>query len=145
MAGKTLQFKIDFLKLLLLGTPLANIWDNAASSPITNIQLSFHTADPGPGNAQTLNEATYGSYARVAVARTTGGWTIDPATGIVRPTSTIVLPTPTSGTGTITHVGLGRDASGAGYLFVSGAITPNIVITVGVPPQLTTASQWMES
>lgn len=145
MAGKTLQFRIDFFKLLLLGTPLANVWDNASSSPLTNIQLSFHTADPGPGNDQTLYEVAYGSYARVAVARTSGGWTIDPTTGIVRPTTTITLPTPTSGTGTITHVGIGRDASGTGYLFASGAVTPNIVVTVGVPPQLTTASQWMES
>lgn len=145
MAGKTLQFRIDFLKLLLLGTALANVWDNATSSPITNLQLSFHTADPGPGNDQTVNEIVYGTYGRVAVARTSGGWTIDPTTGIVTPTATIVFPTPTTGSGTVTHIGIGRDASGAGYLFASGAITPNIIITVGVPPQLTTASQWIES
>jgi len=145
MAGKTLQFKIDFLKLLLLGTALANVWDNAASSPITNLQLSFHTADPGPGNDQTVNEIVYGTYARVAIARTSGGWTIDPTTGIVTPAATITFSTPTTGSGTVTHVGIGRDASGTGYLFASGAITPNIIITVGVPPQLTVASQWTES
>lgn len=145
MAGKTLQCRIDFLKLLLLGTALANVWDNAASSPITALQLSFHTADPGPGNDQTVNESAYGSYARVAVARTSGGWTIDPLTGIATPSATIVFPTPVSGSGTVTHVGIGRDASGAGYLFASGTITPNIIITVGVAPQLTTTSQWTET
>ncbi len=143
--NKTLAFRIAFLKLLLNGTALPNVWDNAASSPLTSIVLSFHTADPGTTGDQTTNETTYGGYLRIAVARTSGGWTIDPTTGIVTPTATILLVTPTSGTGAITHVGIGRDMSGAGYLFYSGAISPVIVITAGIQPQVTTASQISES
>lgn len=142
--SKALALEVAFLELLLNGTALANLWDNAASSPITNVYLSAHTADPGESGNQTTNEVAYGSYARVAVARTGSGWSIDASTGIATPVATISFPTPTSGSGTITHIGIGRDASGAGYLFGSGAVTPNIVITVGVPPQLTTSSQWAE-
>jgi len=143
--NKTLAFRIAFLKLLLNGTPLANIWDNAASSPKTSIVLSFHSSDPGTTGDQTTNEVTYGSYARVAVNRDGTGWTIDPTTGIATPTTTILLVAPTSGTGSITHVGLGRDLTGAGYLFYTGAILPVIVITVGRQPQITTSSQITES
>lgn len=142
--SKTLAFEVAFLKLLFNGTALANVWDNAASSPITNLYLSAHTADPGESGDQTTSEAAYGSYARVAIARSTLGWTVDATTGIVTPVATVNFPTPTSGSGTITHIGVGRDVSGTGYLYASGAVTPNMVITVGVAPQLTTSSQWSE-
>jgi hypothetical protein len=61
----------DFLKLVLNATAIANIADNAASSPATNLYFSAHTASPGAGGDQTTNEVAYTSYARVAVARTT--------------------------------------------------------------------------
>ena len=34
--------------------------------------VSLHTATPGAGGDQTTNEATFGSYARVAVTAATG-------------------------------------------------------------------------
>lgn len=140
MSGKTNALEIAFLKLLFNATPLANIWDNAASSPIANLYISLHTADPTDAGLQTSNEVTYGSYARIAVARTGSGWIVSSTDGSVSPAATITFAAPTSGSGTVTHVGVGRDASGAGYLFYAGTVTPNIVLTVGVQPQLTTAS-----
>lgn len=47
-----------------------------AAATVGSLYVSLHTADPGVGGDQSTNEATYTSYARVAVARTTGGWTI---------------------------------------------------------------------
>ena len=41
-----------------------------------NFYASLHTADPGLDGGQTSNEATYGSYARVAITRAGGSWTI---------------------------------------------------------------------
>lgn len=38
--------------------------------------VSLHTGDPGEAGDQTTNEATYAGYARVAVARDSGGWTV---------------------------------------------------------------------
>lgn len=37
----------DILKLLFQAAAIANIADNAATSPLTNIQVGLHTADPG--------------------------------------------------------------------------------------------------
>lgn len=137
----TLAFKVAVLKLLLQGTALANVFDNAASSPITNLYLSLLTGDPGTSNDQTVNETTYTGYARLAVARTSGGWSVDATTAIVTPAATLEFGTPSAGSGTITHAGIGKSSSGAGYLFMVGTVTPNIIITLGVPPRLTTASQ----
>lgn len=136
--SKTNAYETDILELLFNATALANVADNAASSPLTNLYVSLHTADPGEAGSQTTSEATYTSYARVAVARTSGGWTV---TGnSVSPVSTISFPACTAGSNTITHFGVGSLSSGAGYLFYKGTVTPNISVSSGVTPQLTTAS-----
>ena len=74
MAGST--FENDLMKLIYQGTAIANIADNASSSPLTNVYASLATADPGLTGDQTTSEVSYTGYARVAVARTTGGFTI---------------------------------------------------------------------
>ena len=69
-------FENDWLKLVFNATAIANMADNAATSPLTNLYVSLHTADPGESGSQTTSEVAYTSYARVAVARTSGGWTV---------------------------------------------------------------------
>jgi hypothetical protein len=126
------------LLLVFNATAFANMADNAASSPVTNLYVSGHTADPGEAGDQTTSECAYTSYARVAVARTSGGWTV--TANSVSPVATISFPACTGGTETMTHFGVGKSISGAGVLFYSGAVTPNIAVSNGVTPQLTTAT-----
>lgn len=144
MAGKTDVFELDTLKLIFNGTAIANIADNAAASPLTNLYLSLHTADPtdAAASGQSTNETTYTGYARVAVARTSGGWTCSTTGGVSTavPTANISFGQCTAGTATITHVGIGTSASGAGKLLFSGALSPAIAVSSGVVPQITTAS-----
>jgi hypothetical protein len=128
----------DFLKLALNATAIANIADNAASAPITFIEVSLHTADPGEAGDQTTNEIAYTSYARVAVARTSGGWTI--TANSASPVANIDFPAGTGGSGTATHFAVGTAHTGAGKLLWSGTVTPNIVCGNGITPRLTTAS-----
>ena len=136
--SKSNAFENDLLKLIFNATAIANLADNAASSPLTNLYVSLHTADPGEAGNQSTSEATYTSYARVAVARTSGGWTV---TGnSVSPVANIDFPAATGGSGTITFFGVGSASSGAGVLYYSGTVTPNISVTAGVTPRLTTAS-----
>lgn len=131
-------FENDWLKLIFNATAIANIADNAAASPLTNLYVSLHTADPGEAGDQTTSETTYTSYARVAVARTSGGWTV---TGnSVSPVAAITFPQCTGGTATITHFAVGTASSGAGKILYKGTVTPNISVSNGVTPQLTTAS-----
>lgn len=144
MAGTASTFANNLLALIFNATAIANIADNAASSPITNIYVSLHTADPettagsGTVNTQNASEAAYTGYARVAVARTSGGWTV--STNTVVPAATITFPAATGGSETETYAGLGKSSSGATLLFFSGSISPTIAVSNGVTPSLTTAS-----
>jgi hypothetical protein len=136
--SKSNTFENDWLKLIFNATAIANLADNAASSPLTNLYVSLHTADPGEAGNQSTSEATYTSYARVAVARTAGGWTV--TNNSVSPVANIDFPVATGGTNTITHFGVGSASSGSGVLYYSGTVTPNISVVTGVIPRITTAS-----
>ena len=132
-------FEDDLLKLIFNGTPIANLADNAGSSPLTNLYLALHTADPGEGGAQNTSEVSYTGYARVAIARTTGGWTV--TSGSVSPVAAVEFGEMTSGTaGTATHVSIGTAASGAGKVLYKGALSPSIAYAVGVVPRLRNTS-----
>lgn len=133
--SKANTFENDLVKLIFNATAIANLADNAASSPITNLYVSFHTADPGEAGDQTTNETAYTGYARVAVARTAGGWTV---TGnSVSPAANVDAGECTaSAGGPLTHFGVGTASSGAGKLLYSGTLSPNITMAVGVIPRL---------
>jgi hypothetical protein len=143
MAAKGTTFSNDLLKLIFNATAIANIADNAASAPLTNLYSAGHTASPGAGGDQTTNESAYTSYARVASARTTGGFTV--TSNSVSPVATIAFPAGTGGTGTMTHGSIGTAVSGTGKILYFGTVTPNIVCGDGITPQWTTASAITES
>lgn len=136
--SKSNTFENDLLKLIFQATAIANLADNAASSPLTNLSVALHTSDPGEAGTQNTNEASYTSYARVSVARTSGGWTV--TNNSVSPAANITFPTATGGAQTITHWSVGPTGGGATKIFYSGTVTPNIAVSTGVTPQLTTAS-----
>lgn len=136
--SKSNVFENDLLELIFHGTAIPNLAINATSSPLTNLYISLHTADPGEAGTQSTSEATYTSYARVAVARTVGGWTV--TANSVSPVAAIDFPTCTAGTSTVTFFGVGSAASGTGVLYYSGTVTPSISVSSGVTPRLTTAS-----
>jgi len=127
-------FENDLVKLIFNATAIANLADNAATSPLTNLYLSLHTADPGETGDQTTNEATYTSYARVAVARSGSGFTI--SANQVTLAANTDFPAATGGTNTITHFGIGTAASGAGKLLYKGALSPSISVSTGVTPRI---------
>lgn len=132
-------FENDLMKLIFNAVAIANIADNAATSPLTNLYAGLHTADPGEAGDQTTSEISYTGYARVAVPRTSGGWTV--TANSVSPVANIDFPASTGGTGgTVTHGVIGTAASAAGKLLYSGTISPNIVVSNGVTPRWTTAS-----
>lgn len=141
--AKGSTFDNQLLKLIFNATNIANIADNTATSPLTNLYLSLHTADPTSAGSQTTSEATYTGYARVAVSRNTAGWTV--SGNSVSPAATISFPACTGGTNTITNFAVGTASTGAGEILYTGTVTPNIAVASGVTPQLTTASTVTES
>lgn len=143
--SKTNTFENSLLLLIFNNTNIANIGDATGlrgSSTAGSLYVSLHTADPGEAGDQTTSEITYTSYARVAVARSAGGWTV--SGNSATPTSTISFPAGTGGSGTATHAGIGSSSSGAGLLMYKGALTPNIVCGNGITPQIGTASSVTE-
>jgi len=142
--GKSTTTSNNWLKLVFNATAIANIADNAASSPNTQLFVALHTADPTASGNQSSNEVTYTGYARVAVNRTTGGWTASSAAS-TSPVAAITFPAGTGGSGTATFASVGMLTSGAGIILYSGPITPNIITGSGITPQLTTASTITES
>jgi hypothetical protein len=125
------------LALIFNATTWANYAINATTTPETNIICALHTADPGDAGTQSTSEATYSSYARVNVARTSGGWTIS---GTNAPVAAINFPAGTGGSGTVTYFSTGKSGGGATPILFSGTVTPNIATGNGVTPSLSTAS-----
>lgn len=123
------------LLLFFNNTDFALIGDAAGlqnSAVAGSLYVSLHTGDPGEAGSQTTNEATYTSYARVAVARSGAGWTV--SGNEASNTSAVTFPACTGGTNTITHFGVGTDSSGAGVLLYKGALTASLAVSSGITP-----------
>jgi len=132
-------FAIDLIDLVYRATAIANIADNAATTPETNIHTALMTADPETGTLAT-SEATYTGYARVNVARSTGFDAAAGAPASTSPAAAITFGAGTGGSGTVTHWATGKTGGGAALLYWSGTVTPNIVTGDGVTPELTVAT-----
>jgi hypothetical protein len=115
----------DSLKLLFNATAIANIADNAASSPLTNLYAALHTADPGAAGSQNTTEAGYSGYARVAIARTSGGFTIS-GQSVTLAANVTFAQAPVSATDVLKFWSIGTASSGAGKILYSGVIGSNL-------------------
>jgi hypothetical protein len=124
----------DIAKLIFQAIAIANVADNAASSPLTNLHIALHTADPGAGGSQTTSEASYTGYLRVAVARTSGGFTV--TVNVVTNTAEVAFPISTSGPQTVTWFSIGTASSGAGKILLRGQLSGGgLVINNAITPR----------
>lgn len=141
--SKSNAFETDILELFFNATAIPDLAQDDGSTPATDLHVSLHTSSPGEAGVMNTNEISYTGYARVAVARTSGGWTI--SGNSVSPNADIEFGQMTAGAGgTVTHAGIGVGASGATYLMYYGAVTPNISVVNGVTPIITAGSTIVE-
>ena len=129
------SFETELLLLMFNNTNLANIGDATGlrgSSTAGSFYISLHTADPAEAGTAVTSEATYTGYARVAVARSSAGFTI--ATNTVSNAAAVTFANCTAGSNTITHFGIVQNSSGAGELYLSGALTASLAVSNGVTP-----------
>lgn len=139
--SKSNTFENDLLQLIFNNVDIADIGDVAGiqnSAVAGSLYLALHTADPGEAGNATTNECAYTSYARVAVARTVGGWTV--ATNTATNTALAQFPECTGGSETITHVSITVAASGASKILYSGALTASRSVSSGIQPQFAATS-----
>ncbi len=135
---KSTTFSNDLALLIFNATAIANIADNADSSPFTSLYLSLHTATPGVGGAQTTNETAYTNYVRVAVARTNGGWTV--SGGAASNAALIQFAQCGASGATITHIAIGTASSGAGKVLYAGALNSSLAVANLIQPQFSISS-----
>jgi len=143
--SKSNNWETGLMQLVFNNTNFALIGDATGlrgSETPGSFYLSLHTADPGEEGNQTTNETSYGGYVRVAVARSAGGFTV--SGNSVSPTVDIDFAECSSGTPTITHVGIGTSSSGNGVLLYKGALNTPISVVTGTVPRIKTGSTLTE-
>jgi hypothetical protein len=84
------------------------------------------------------------AYARVAVARSSGGFTVVDNVANLAAVATFAEMAGGAG-GTVSYFGLGTDSSGNGTLIFKGTVTPNIIVVAGVTPKLKTTTTFTQS
>lgn len=135
MSAATDVLENGLLSLLFENANYANVGDATGlrgSSTAGVFYISLHTASAGETGNQTTNETAYTNYARVSVARSTAGWTV--ASGVADNDAAIDFASCGASGATLTHFGIGSDASGAGNLFIHGALTASLVVSSGITP-----------
>lgn len=123
------------LSLLFENANYANVGDATGLRGSTTagvFNISLHTADPGEAGTQTTNESAYTNYVRVSVARSTAGWTV--TSGNCENDASITYATCGATGQTLTHFGIGHDASGAGTLHLKGGLTSSLSVSNGITP-----------
>lgn len=144
--SKSNTFENDLLLLIFNNTNIADIGDATGlrgSTTAGSLYWSLHTADPGETGTAVTNETAYTGYARVAAARSSGGFTVT-GNSVSPPANVDFGECTASPGGAITHFGVVNTASGAGKLLYKGTVSPNIAMAVGVIPRLKTTSSITE-
>lgn len=128
----------SLLQLIFENTNWANIGDATGlrgSSTAGSLYIGLHTADPGETGDETTSESAYTNYARVAVARSTAGWTTSgTAPTITANDAAITFAQSGSGPESETYVHIGRASSAAGERLFSGALGATLVVNNLVTP-----------
>ncbi len=129
-------FENDLLQLIFNNVDIADIGDAGGlqnSATAGSLYIALHTADPGEAGTAATNECAYTSYARVAVARTVGGWTV--STNTATNAALIQFPECTGGSETITHVSITTASSGTSKILYKGALSASRSVSSGIQPQ----------
>lgn len=123
----------NILALVYNATPWANIADNAAAAPTTNVYMALATASYSAASDMSSNETVYTNYVRQAVARTTGGWTA-PSGGATSNAAAIEYPQCGVTGATITSAATGK-ATGASDIFHAGDLNSPIAVSNQIQPR----------
>lgn len=123
----------NILALIYNATDWANIADNAAASPTTNIYMALATASYAVSSTMSSNETAYTNYVRQTVARTTGGWTA-PASSSTSNVAAIDFPECGVTGATITSAAAGK-AAGASDIFHYGDLNSPIAVSNLIQPR----------
>jgi len=134
----------DLLLLFFNNTAMANVGNagglagsSGGGSP-GSIFITLHTSTgPGAGGTQNTNEYAYNGHARVAVARSSAGWTVTGSSPTTSENAAAITFPQANSTGTPeteTYFSSGQETSGAGELYWFGALTAQLVVNNLITP-----------
>lgn len=115
-------------------TAIANIADNAAAAPITQVSMALATASYSASSTLASNEGTYTNYARQDTARTTGGWDA-PSGGATANAAAVEYPQCGASGNTITSAATGKPGGGAAAIFHYGDLNASIAVSNQIQPR----------
>lgn len=124
----------SLLALLYNATAIADVAENDSSSPLTNTHMALHSASLAGAANQSTSETNYTDYARVAVPRSTSGWTA-PSGGATENVAAIEFPQCGVTGQTITTGSVGKDLSGAGIIWHYGDLNAPIAVSNQIQPR----------
>lgn len=143
MSGLSDASELDLWKLILNNTTWAGMGDTTGivgSGTAGSFFVALHTSDPTDAGTQTSNEATYTGYARVAVARSSSGFTCSTTSGVTTAVnaSAVNFPACTAGSNTITHFSVGKASTGTGEILFVGPLSASLAVSTGITPNFAT-------
>jgi hypothetical protein len=131
----TNNFESLLLAHIFANSNIASIGDATGlrgASAAGSFWISLHTGDPGETGVQTTSETAYTNYVRVSVARSTAQWTV--SAGLATNANAITFATGGASGASIRDFGIGSDSSGAGNLWLYGALTATLAVSNGITP-----------
>jgi len=123
----------DIVGLYYNATPIANVADNAAASPLANVTVALATASGAVADTMATSLATYTNYANQTVARTTSGWTA-PASGATSNVAAIEFPQCGASGNTITSAKTGK-GTGAVAVWHYGDLNASLAVSNLIQPR----------
>jgi len=138
MAGSKVDlFETNILKLLFQNVDLANIGNAGGllgSTVAGSFFIALFTADPTDAGVVT-NECDYTGYARKAVARSAGEWSI--SDGAAENANIITFDQCTGGSNTATHWGVCKAGSASVQdMIYHGDLDSSLAISNGITPEI---------
>lgn len=127
------------LSLILENASWAGVGDSTGlvgSTVAGHVYVSLHTDDPGADGDQTTNEVAFTGYARLAIVRSGGIWTIGGAPVTATNIGLLTFDACTAGSADATYAAIGTDPTGAGEIIASGALGSLLPIVANVVPTI---------
>jgi hypothetical protein len=126
----------NLMLLLFNNTDWANLGDASGlqnSATAGSLYAGLSTGTLSDTSTQTTTQAAYGSYARVAVARSGAGWTV--SANSVSNAAATTFPAATSGSETETDFNIGLiSGTSAGDILFWGVLTASLAVSTGITP-----------
>jgi hypothetical protein len=127
----------DLLILVFQNTNWANIGDATGlrgSTTAGSFYIQLHTADPTATGNQTSFESAYTNYARQAVARSSGGWTVTGSSPTIAENAAAITFPQSGSSETETHSSLGRASSSTGEILWYGPLGASLAVASLITP-----------